>query len=378
MNPMQRSARQFYYEVLAPEERGMNYAQINYRWLNDTRVLEKYRHVSTFGQLQQPEVQESLERVRSFVPALSNDVLLNRIVDELIRNTDGPIQAYLKTIFVAKRNDPLENAAALVNSEEYQGDLIMFYVGLSLACHEYANLFAKFIQHKLADESDRKQKAILDELTAEAGKLFTAQTKWRAEGDQVKLDLRTILADDPMGATIAHMTDRFILCHEISHHLLGHTGKSDIASHFFEKLPAHARKWIGKSKEHARELQADALALILASGFLTPRNAHAEDQVADVALGSLLTLTVLGQASGMNTVSATHPSARDRLSQCVSIIESLQNNRMAVKMAFDMCEFHDLLEYVQDLPLRENSSPTGSLLGSLVGRIRNALSRPKR
>lgn len=374
------TARQFYYDVLAPEERGLSYAQVHHKWLYENPgLIEKYRQVTTLGQIPPTDLQKLIEVARSFKPALSNDPLLNKIVDELIVNTSGPVQAYLKNIFVAKRNDPLENAEALVSFDSYEGDLIIFYVGLSLACHEYANLFARFIHHKLADESDsRKEEARLaSELIQEGKKLFAAQTKWKAEGDCVRLDLATILEDDPIGITIAAMTDRFILCHEIAHHLLGHTGKDDLGSSYLDDLPASAKKWVGRSKQHREELQADALAIVLATGYLKPRSAlHRGDRIADVALGSLLTLTVLGQAAGVNSASITHPSVKDRLSQCALIIESLENNSTALKAAFDVCEFHNVLEYVQECP---DSAKTQrqSLRSSILKTILHIFSRAK-
>jgi hypothetical protein len=352
MSSTQKNARQFYYDVLAPEEQGSTYAQVHHKWLFDNpAVLEKYHQAKVFEQFGQRELQDLIKLESSFKPTLSNDFLLNTIVDELSTNTSGPVQAYLKNVFVAKRNVPLENAAALESLGSYQGDLIFFYVGLSLACHEYANLFVKFIHYELADSDDNKKKERLkSELIQEAQKLYAAQTTWKAEGDYVRLRLATMVADDPAGVIVAYMTDRFILCHEIAHHLLGHTGRSDIGSHYLEGLPIYTKKWLGRSKEHQQEMQADALAVILSSGYLQPRNQHPEDQIADGALGSLLTLTVLGQAAGMTNGSVTHPSVKDRLLQCASIIESLDNNKQAINVAFRMIEFHHLLEYVESSP----------------------------
>jgi hypothetical protein len=346
---MRRTAQQFYYDVIAPEEQGMSYAQVYYRKLEDSRVRDWVRPFLAPHQSDK-DFDEIAEHARSFVPTYSNDFLLDHIVGELIQHTEGEIQDYLKKLFVAKRHDPEENAGALPNSGDYDGDLILFHVGLSLACHEYANLFAKSVAYKFDDEVRRQspeQRAA--ELIAEAEKLFAAQTKWHANGDQVKLELQTITSDHPMGAIIAHMTDRFILCHEVAHHLLGHTGRADIASHHFEKLPEKARHWSGKSNSHADEFQADALALILAAGHLSQRTPNAEDQMADIALGSLLTLTVLGQAAGFDGVTESHPPIRERLSQCASIIESLESNRIALTMAFNIIQFQNLLDHIKEL-----------------------------
>lgn len=346
---MRKTAQQFYYDVIAPEENGMNYAQAHYRRLEDNRVRDWVRQFLAPHQSDK-DFDDIAEHARSFVPTYSNDFLLDHIVGELIEHSEGEIQEYLKKLFVAKRRDPQVDAGAPHNSGDYDGDLILFHVGLSLACHEYANLFAKSVAHKFDDEVRRQspeQRAA--ELAVEAEKLFAAQTKWHANGDRVRLELQTITSDHPMGAIIAHMTDRFILCHEVAHHLLGHTGRADIASHRLEILPEKARHWIGKSVSHAQEFQADALAMILAAGHLSPRTPHAEDQIADVALGSLLTLTVLAQAGGFDGVSESHPSIRDRLSQCASIIESLESNRIALKMAFNIKQFQNLLDDIKEL-----------------------------
>lgn len=370
MSSTQKSARQFYYDVLAPEEQGMTYGQVHHKSLFDNpEVLEKYNQTNVFTTFGQRELEQLKKLESSFTPTSSNDFILTRIVDELIANTSGPVQDYLKKVFVAKRNVPLQNAGALESLDSYEGDLIFFYVGLSIACNEYANLFARFITYELADDSDdKKREKLKSELIQEAQKLYAAQTKWTAEGDYVRLTLSTMLADDPAGATIAYLTDRFILCHEIAHHLLGHTGRSDIGSDYLEALPIHTKKWLGRSKEHQQELQADALAMILASGYLQPRNQHPEHQIADVALGSLLTLTVLAQASGMTDTSVTHPSVKDRLLQCASIIESLKNNGQAIKVAFRVCEFHQLLEYVQSSPDPPKADKPESSSDSIFGR----------
>ena len=136
--------------------------------------------------------------------------------------------------------------------------------------------------------------------------------------------------------------DRFILCHEISHHLLGHTGRNDIGSDYLQKLPIECQLWHNTNVERGRELQADALAvLLLIEGINNLSNSlsdfdSTERIVNDAMLGSLLTITAIGQIMGsMTFTTPSHPSAEIRYQQCLAILKYSEQQYHNVKLFFD-------------------------------------------
>jgi len=335
------SAREYYYSKVAPNELGVNYHTLRRQGLE-------------YALSEHPELESSYRRALNHVPTLSNDLLLEELTRELIERTDGVVRERLERIFVAKRATLLANAGAYIQSGEIEGDLVFFNVGLSDAALQYAILFRGMISVKQAIRQGNL--AAASDLLEDAKRLASAQGRWRISGDVIQLtddDALQIPEDSGIAVGIATMTDRFILSHEIAHHLLGHTGGIDHTSHFIERsLTTDAQARRDKAPRRRREeYDADWLAILILAGITHSSVTKVSDVFANqAALGSLLTLTVIGQISNPSISSGSHPSPFDRYSHCLEALSTLQTYQ-PVAILRDIRNFHRLLYRTQGVGL---------------------------
>lgn len=293
------SARSFFYKYYLGASDQKSYAEANY-----------------------PDLAEELA-VPPHVPRRSNDALLEEYMDDLVAVAPEEYRDRIDGMFVGKLHDFEANAAAMLEDEHY-GDLIFFNVGLSDACFQYSMLFhqlVKLIGLRTKAEGDRSSEVAnyLQVLGGNLTKLKSAQDRWNESG---KVSLRSedevafYKQDLELAVAIACTTDRFVLFHEVCHHLLGHT--SGGALHFIDTLPDGCRAWEGTTNEHHRqEYQADAGAIMLS---LWSSSKESVDVVGAV-LGTLLSLTVLGQfTKDASVASETHPSTLARFEQALAVL----------------------------------------------------------
>jgi hypothetical protein len=360
------SAREYYYKVIAPEERGQNYQQVYQRYL--------YESGQPFSN------NEIQNQILSYVPHLSNDALIEAHIQELIRRNGNSarLQQRLSQLFVAKRKQfqPEAYSASAKRTHHYSGDLAFFHVGLSDACFQYTTLFAELIylkqlRYKL-DDNNPLVKYLVHVISEHTNQLAIAQEKWKMEGDYIDLDFTTVLEVEKLAipdvtdvtnvaVNVAGHTDKFILGHEIAHHVLGHTGQENDGLEIIQSLPPTCQFWQNATKGHAREFQSDALAICLVAGVANPWNEsqrrQVEEEIAvEASLGALLTMTVLGQLSA-NVVKAseTHPSIRDRFEQCRHILGVFVPPDIYNAIEDDVLRFQHLLFISQGHGLGENT-----------------------
>ena len=299
---MAPSAREHYYSKIAPEENWQNYQRVHQ------------------GHHFEGDDDADIVRVYSHVPAFSNDLLIEQYVIEMRDLVAPAIAKRLDNLFVAKRRKFFANAGALHAKEEYKGDLIFFYVGLSDVLFQYATLYQEFYtlvraREALGDDSS-ETRSLFRTLYRDIQKLCNAQLEWGGGNrNEIRFKEETVLVPGPeherQAVSIATLMDKAVLRHEVAHHLLGHTsygsGLSTELRVTIERFLKHDRC----SAEHAREFEADICSIFLPAS----RGRHESfDQLGfEVAFGTLMTQTVLAQLSAsIHLDSATHPSWKSR------------------------------------------------------------------
>lgn len=309
---------------------------------------------------------QTIQSVLKYMPDRSNDFDLNTHLEHIISIVDQKLQAILNNVFVAKRRNYAANAVAIVNEGDYDGDIVYFYVGISDLCEQYTALFAAFLSLRMLKSNqgydENEAQRLATQISKNGIKLTIAQSRWRDNGNYIQLEPGLIVGTvgfeldemDRLDFGMKAFTERFILCHEISHHLLGHTGRADVGSSYLRNLPLECQLWRNVSEEHARELQADALAVLLLTGETNKslKSSRDFDAINDAMLGSLLTVTVLSQAIGsMINSSFSHPAAETRYQQCLAILKYSQRQNPGVELYFDedIRQFQRLLAGIRNL-----------------------------
>ena len=260
----QMTAREYYYSVAAPEEQGQSYSAFHHKLhLSNPRFRNRFETLKEVG-VSEENWGASAPQYR-FQPNLSNDLLLESLLKEMISIAEPSLANRLSAMFIAKRSDFVPNAYARLSKGDYSGDLVFFHVGLSDACFQYTLLLTELInlnllRHKLNDDDPRV--ARLNNTCRRASrKLAEGQKWWIFYGDTVRikeefdLDLSAASGNYRVqAANLATYTDTFILGHEISHHLLGHTGKA-CDGRVINALPPECRLWQGASPQLLRSFR---------------------------------------------------------------------------------------------------------------------------
>ncbi|MGY4838013.1 hypothetical protein [Burkholderia pyrrocinia] len=298
---MTLSARDHYYSKLAPEENGQNYQRVHQRYLYEGREEPDY------------------VRIFSHVPGHSNDMLIEHYVDELKSLVSPTIAAKLEGLFVAKRRTFFANAGAVHSKDEYTGDLVFFFVGLSDVLCQYAILFEQCnaltkARRSLGDDAD-ETKRLFVRTCEDTHKLTEAQVDWGINRNEIRFTEESALLPSPEIAEraigVAELMDKAVLRHEIAHHLLGHTGSGSSLSAELRPRIENLLNVSSYSAAHLREIEAD-----LGATFLPASGPHQEDfdQLAfEVALGTLMAQTVLAQLKASIHLDApSHPSWKVR------------------------------------------------------------------
>ncbi len=295
------------------------------------------------------QYEQIIEMAIRHVPCRSNDVLLERWIEELIQLVPDDLKARLKKMFVAKLRDFEANAAAICDAS-CDGDLIFFNVGLSDACYQYAIVYYEFVRvfgDQFAPDDTGRIVRLKAELYDHLAQLAIAQKRWDRLGVvefEVKDVVNSSLEIEGHPANIAGLADKFILRHEISHHLLGHTETGAQLLSYVDNLPEHCKYWkTVVQKAHQQEYEADASALTMTLQTQSLDVVTRRQREFDVVVGALLTLTVLGQlVREVNEATPSHPSVSSRFDQCVEILRSVCQHEIRA-LVYLMKQFQVLL-----------------------------------
>lgn len=302
---MPLSAREHYYLTLAPEEAGQNYQKAHQSYLYEGND------------------DPSAVRVYSHQPQCSNDLLIEQYVSELRGLVSAEIASRLDHLFVAKRKNFFANAGALHPKEEFEGDLVFFYVGLSDVLMQYATLYQEFYaltraRETLGDDA-QETKALFFTASRDITKLSEAQVEWGINRNEIKFRDEFVLVpsaeNDGQATSLATLMDKAVLRHEIAHHLLGHTTSDSSLDSRIRPHIDHLFDRDAYSAAHVREIEADLVAIFLPASGGQHENF---DQLGfEVTFGTLMTQTVLAQLKASIHLDApSHPSwnVRHRLS----------------------------------------------------------------
>jgi hypothetical protein len=325
------NARDFYYKFIAPGEEGKSYtATYSVDTLNSQEFLAELNRLFESGFITEEEY-ESIERIKNKIPHLSNDFVIEELLGKILSHVHPKIKQRLETAFVAKRKEYSPNAFALSSSEDFTGDLILFHVGLSNACSQFITLYSerKALQ-EIGFELGKDHPEVKERIsffTIQVDKLKESQRLWNVLDGMILFPFSLSLESSSRQTFVEAVeyrqyTDLFILGHEISHHLLGHTGKGSEGQRFLQKIPVEYQLWRQASPNHAKELQADALSLLLITGMTSDELIEEKGPLFYKAvMGSLLSMIVLGKVSGgVDIETSTHPSASTRIKQCHNVL----------------------------------------------------------
>lgn len=313
------TAREYFFKILAPDHKRQSYAAVYHNHLPD--LVRPGRDPE--------ECRAAVAKAVNHIPTRSNDFLIERSIEDLISRVPADFRARLENMFVAKVQDFEANAAALGSGGDYEGDLILFNAGLSDVCGQYAIVYYESVSlfiNRLRPEV-LGHGVELDQLEEHLLLLKTAQERWDKLG-VIHLHREDLIYStfeiDSVAAYLTTHAIRFILCHEIAHHILGHTGNHmNLLSHL-DKLPERCKYWKTTTLEsHRMEFEADACALAMTLEHRQLDLETAQQQEREIGVGALLTFTVLGQlVHNVDQVTSSHPSISSRFDQCVEILRA--------------------------------------------------------
>lgn len=315
------SAKDYFYKYHSKTEYGATYS-------------DYYHHLS----------EEEKARIHH-TPLRSNDFLIESYMNELISVAPPEFRGRIEQCFVGKIRNFDANAAAWHSEDEHYGDLIIFNVGLSDACFQYAILFQEFISFRRMNGLGKNRVEAELTLGKRIAKLARSQRRWNNVGEVALMheDNLLPLSKDEAGtsSSMATMADKFVLYHEICHHLLGHT--SMWGSALLDSLPDKCKCWNREiNSAHKREFQADAGAIMLAL-WSSVKDARAAEITA--ILGALLFFTTVGQFSkDAWAPTDSHPAEGERFVQCCNVLAELISAGSDFSNIFkDMMKFQTVL-----------------------------------
>ncbi len=121
----QMTAREYYYSVAAPEEQGQSYSAFHHKLhLSNPRFRNRFETLKEVGVSEENWGADAPQY--RFQPNLSNDLLLESLLKEMISIAEPSLANRLSAMFIAKRSDFVPNAYARLSKGDYSGDLFSF------------------------------------------------------------------------------------------------------------------------------------------------------------------------------------------------------------------------------------------------------------
>jgi len=305
--------------------------------------------------------------------AYSNDLLTNSIIEDVEKDNQHWVTGFFDELFVGKLGTNEVFASSLPTGKNYTGYLSVYDVGITLACYFWCECFTHYIVNFSQLVRQRRDSDLylkepgIKQFLDDVADVFN---NWRLSGHvnmheaQNLYSKHEVKADSPTVANVAACLDKFIVAHEVAHHLAGDTGgahanielvKSMMNVH--RKIPLH---FGSETIEHA----ADILALYLVSGGVKD-----QQLLSSIRRHEILVNLTLGSLGALSCVAALieepykkeeedYPSATSRFNNTLSwvtlqtTLSTLDKNsnererdiaRTAKSMSKDIMHFHDLL-----------------------------------
>ncbi|MGX5475380.1 hypothetical protein [Bacillus toyonensis] len=307
-------ARVFYYENFAPNEKGKSYQKV-------------HQH-KNFSNINSREA----KKILNHIPNLSNDKLLEELAIKIATRNQEDIEIRIRNMFIAKVKSFEANAFAVESKKRYWSDLVFFHVGLSDACFQFCLNLIEFTQLKEGniDESLKENAKFKAKFFKDIYNLSKNSVKWTENENYIQLEIDTVVEGynkkiEAKAATMATFTDMFILAHEISHHLLNHTGREHGFRDYLSLVPNEYQMWLKTNNiAHKNEFEADTFAILLLLG-INPENhkkcLKVEKQLYfEMAFGILFTLEIIALLEKKEMDSSTHPAIKDRINNAKNIL----------------------------------------------------------
>ena len=335
------NARKYYYTHINPSHKGKSYQKVYQK--------EYYEKIND----------REARKILNHIPRRSNDRLLEDLIGDLASIHTGIIKQRIENLFVYKVRDKISNAGAKEGDKSYWGDLIAFNVGLSDVCYQFIPVFNDFIELSVDKPLEHIQ------LIVRITKLSMASLEWKVNGNYIQLKEKTIIEpitkkSQRKAAGIATLTDNFILSHEMSHHLLGHTGRVNDGLRLINLLPEDCRFWEKARGSIANEFQADAMAILLMLGVshdnFQDKLSSKTSKAFETAMGSLLTLEILKAiSSNPNEGSTSHPSINKRIEQVKYILKVFTEESILTELIESINNFFELIK-ITNARVKRNDS----------------------
>ncbi len=306
------NAKQYFFEKVAPEENGKPYHE-NYNKAVCESLGTDFSSLSKWM---------GLTGMRH-----SNDAQLDMLFGSMSNSAPSQLKKYLDEIFVGKLRNFNANAYALAKTGNYDGKLVIYQVGLSDLCFQYASMFYEHAGWSgiLEDIPEKEKKIVMTVLSMKMDKLNELHSEWETNAYYIKFkpeDEHLLgIEDNEAIVNTSLAADQFILWHEVAHHILGHLDGSKELESILHHIPEHLRSWENKSASHAKELQADSTALLFMLSYFGGEKNFTKQQITEATIGSLLVMIVLGQLVGDSQESnESHPAVFTRFMNLLKIL----------------------------------------------------------
>lgn len=330
-------ARNFYYENFALKHKGQSYQKIHQK--------DHYLKLNS----------KEAKKILNHIPNQSNDRMIEGLVNEIANRNSEEIRLRIKNMFIAKINSLEANAYAMESNNKYWSDLIFFHVGLSDICFQFCINNLEFITFKDRDGT------LLNANSSFKGKflknsydLSNKCAEWIKNDAYIQLDVKTAIIPfnkeiELKASSLATFTDMFILAHEISHHLLNHTGRNHDFNDYLGIISKESyvyRK--NTNKKHQNEFEADAFAILLLLG-VTPNNykqkLKEEKQLSfEMSFGVLFTLEIISRISKEDFESSTHPLIQERIENIQIVLNQFVSDKILRTINHSFREYFTFLD----------------------------------
>ena len=227
----------------------------------------------------------------------SNHHAAEMIVAEIrAKNADWISPEFFDDVFVGVAKDISINAHAAPSSRNYEGKLVLYNRGLLDANLFTAECFFYFqMEIRPIEESEpERYYGYLDDV-------LNVFMEWRnLDGHGQLFDTRPFRQrhsiESDLSLQIAFHADKFVIGHELAHHILGDTNHQQVDSEELRQF-AEATKKVPLKFGDERERLADALSFHLFLGPPSRMSAFDQQDIIAATFGSLNTLTTISLTS---------------------------------------------------------------------------------
>jgi hypothetical protein len=321
-----KSAKEFYYEYY---EKTKNITSFQKKFSFDQRMRSAF-----------PNIDEIHDELREFIPTYSNDYKIQAIFNKLTDKVNNEISNYIQKLFIVQTWDPNIRAYIRKHKGEFDGEIIFIDLGISNLIIYYAHLLSIFVATRRDIYSKLDLLALKDSARSYRKIYNVNEINIYKNLFENWLTIQNEVRD--FGTVCSQFCHEFILCHEISHYLLGHT---ELRNFYNEVMPVSFEDILSAPPLHQREFHADIFSMFLSSGAFRASELilNTFSFTLDASIGTLLALTIFGQQSDPFKDSDTHPCINHRYGICINLLKRFSKSDMFTFASGLMKEFQIIL-----------------------------------